>query len=1024
MAIIAGSHANGNVTSEVTNCIGADGAKGAPLKVAIYNDDGVSSGGPVNLALCLADPEKFAFTEVNGASIREGVLNNFDVAIFPGGSGSGQAESLMEQGRDSVRAFVARGGGYLGVCAGAYLVTSHYSWSLNILNAKVLDTSHWDRGRGTVEVGFSDAGRRFFNLPEETVNIEYMQGPLLAPAGIDSIPGYIEIGKFNTEIALNGAPAYVMTGSTAAAASCYKKGRVFAMSPHPEVTDSLRWMIATIVEWLGGDDDFATITSPMYNEEWQVGSSHKIGWVSYGGTDEMKIEYSVDNRVTWFSVSPGSGSGFEWTIPDTPAEGAVIRISSNNRTGIADSIHVDIIPAIKLIRSLSSGNWSDPATWAGGVVPTQADDVMIDAGHVVTVDAAGSCRNLSFGNADSKLGLNADLSIYGDFMRFDTSVNPFYTTQSLWTAGARIVFRGDRLVQRIGNLGTTSTNPYPLRFDHVAIDKSAGKVVTDGEANAKISLGNRLEIINGMFELTATHDIEGRRVPGDTTHTAFYIYPNGWFRMQGGTSHMRAGNFIGANSGKLGRMIVQGKATLSPGSTNRTSFEGIDIEDGGFVEVPVNFGVAANSFNPTVITIKTGGVFRSGTTTNYWYNNTTTANAVVIRDGGEYWASHGAELLPPNGGITQESGSRMRFSYGNVILPPSLPSYYNLIFSGTGTRKPGGNVTILESLELSGSVTLYDSTFVYSYAPAAVLRYGGDGFAEPQITTDTEWPVSNGPANVEINNPAGVTLHAPRTISGTLKLVTGCFDIGAYNLKTGNTSGASADSWVVTSSTGMLAANVGGTVLFPVGTASSYLPVQFTGNNAGHDIMVRVSSSISNPLADGTRAVGLEWHFTEAVPGNNTGSLTLQWNTVNNGPGFNPAEPVSIGVWNGTSYDLTDATVSGSDPLSVAYVLPSVLPAGPFVVGNKDAFPTTDIYVPATGGLSIYPNPVGDHLVLGIEGVDNQLVEIYSMTGTRVKTLSLSPVSALMNVSDLPGGMYIVRTTGQGGPVAGKFIKK
>lgn len=1006
-----------------TGTSGDNGPGSLPIRVALFIDEGVTASASANFSLCLADTEKYAITHINGAGIRSGLLNNFDVAIFPGGSGSGQAESLMEEGRDSVRAFISRGGGYLGVCAGAYLVTTHYTWSLGLLNAKVLDTQHWNRGNAMVELGFSEAGKKFFGLTGETIDIEYRQGPLLAPGVANGMPGYVELAKFNTEVALNGAPAYVMTGSTAAAMTTYGRGKVFAMSPHPEMTDPLGWMIASIVDWLVEDDDFVAITSPMPDAIWETGSKHKIEWLSYRDKNNMKIEYSPDNGDNWITISAAFLSGYEWTLPDTPSENAVLRITSNDRPDIADNISLRVVPAIKVIRSAATGDWSRPETWIGGEVPSLTDDVLIDTDHIITVDVESSCRNINFGNKDSKLRLNANLSIYGNFIRFNPEANPFYTTLSLWLDGAKIIFRGDQLIQLIDSLATTSINPYPFSFNHVVIDKGRGKVATAGPTNAKISLGNRVEIINGMFELTETHDIEGRRVKGDTAHTAFYIYADGYFRMQGGTSHIRAGNFIGADNGKLGRMVVHGKVTLSPGSTNRTSFEGIDIEDGGYVEIIPGFGVAASSFNPGVINIKKGGIFRSGITTGYWYNNTLTPNAIHIHDGGELWITHASEPVLPNGGIIQESGSKIRFSYGDAILPSSVSSYYNLVYSGTGTRTSSNNVNILESLELSGEVILPATGPIYLYAPTATLKYGDGFYSLPQTTTNVEWPVTNGPANIEINNSAGVKLHAPRAIGGNLNLIMGRLSIGDYNLKIGTSSLASHSSFVVTDGTGKLAAKVEGNVLFPVGTASSYTPLMFLGNNVGHDIQVKVSSAISNPLQINARAVQLEWILSESDPGNNNGSLRLQWNSENAGLDFNISEPVSIGIWNGSSYDVSDVIVTGNGPFSVDYSLSGSLPGGPIVVANKAAFVTTDVFTPATGSWKIYPNPAGNYLNISIIDRGFVQVDVFSIDGIKIRSAQVSESGNTIDISELKSGIYIIRLALKNGPVIGRFIK-
>ena len=42
-------------------------------------------------------------------------------------------------GRDAIREFVRAGGGYIGVCAGAYLAASDKDYQLSILNARVVD---------------------------------------------------------------------------------------------------------------------------------------------------------------------------------------------------------------------------------------------------------------------------------------------------------------------------------------------------------------------------------------------------------------------------------------------------------------------------------------------------------------------------------------------------------------------------------------------------------------------------------------------------------------------------------------------------------------------------------------------------------------------------------------------------------------------------------------------------------------------------------------------------------------------
>jgi N-formylglutamate amidohydrolase len=192
--------------------------------------------------------------------VRAGKLAGCQVLIQPGGSGGGQGKALGEDGREQVRKFVKAGGGYVGICAGAYLATCDYDWSLNILDAKVLDRKHWARGFGTVDIGLSPQGAQFFGVDNPRLPIYYHQGPLLAPADNPSIEDYDGLAKFETEIAKNGAPPGVMLGCTAIASGAYHAGRVLCFSPHPERTEGLESFVARAIAWAGGYKDTAAAT--------------------------------------------------------------------------------------------------------------------------------------------------------------------------------------------------------------------------------------------------------------------------------------------------------------------------------------------------------------------------------------------------------------------------------------------------------------------------------------------------------------------------------------------------------------------------------------------------------------------------------------------------------------------------------------------------------------------------------------------------------------------------------------------
>jgi len=232
----------------LSSTVGYADSKQRPIRVAVYAGEGAVLGLDAVLKALAHQPE-FAVHEVKGEAIRQGHLARYDVLIMPGGSGSKEAKGLGEKGREQIKEFVRKGGGYVGICAGAYLATCDYPWALHILNARVLDKEHWDRGNAKVEIALSQRGREVLGTRHEIVSIEYAQGPLLAPGHNKELPSYETLATFRTQVAKNGAPRNVMPGATAVAAAAFGKGRVLCFSPHPEETKGLHTFLFRGIAW-------------------------------------------------------------------------------------------------------------------------------------------------------------------------------------------------------------------------------------------------------------------------------------------------------------------------------------------------------------------------------------------------------------------------------------------------------------------------------------------------------------------------------------------------------------------------------------------------------------------------------------------------------------------------------------------------------------------------------------------------------------------------------------------------------
>jgi glutamine amidotransferase-like uncharacterized protein len=231
-----------------STCVRAD----SPLWIAIYDHSGGAANGPKNLERFLTREAGFRCERVHPDEIQAGRLAAFDVLIVPGGSGSKQAKNLGEVGRENVRKFVADGKGYVGICAGSYLASSDYEWSLHLLNAKVRDRSHWARGTGEVMIKMRECSRDLWELGATEIAVYYGQGPLLIPDTKAGLPAYESLAEYASEIAKNGAPQGVMIGTTAIARAHYGQGRVICYSPHPEVSQATEQFVLSGVRWASG----------------------------------------------------------------------------------------------------------------------------------------------------------------------------------------------------------------------------------------------------------------------------------------------------------------------------------------------------------------------------------------------------------------------------------------------------------------------------------------------------------------------------------------------------------------------------------------------------------------------------------------------------------------------------------------------------------------------------------------------------------------------------------------------------
>jgi len=241
-----------------------------PVHVVLYNGRGVSQAGfEPALAAFEADP-RFDAQVLSASELREQPLPIPGVVVFMGGSGTRQGQALGEQGRERVREFVRRGGGYVGVCGGAYLALQGEDrfFKLRLVAARNATGDAYLRGIAGLPIRFDEYS---------TVPLHYANGPVFAPVPDVTLPPFTPLATFASDLFLEryGTKPGDMPGTPAIIAAVYGSGRVLLFSPnpamgppgdpHPELLlESALWAseAGPIAPGLGPDDVFGKLVSP------------------------------------------------------------------------------------------------------------------------------------------------------------------------------------------------------------------------------------------------------------------------------------------------------------------------------------------------------------------------------------------------------------------------------------------------------------------------------------------------------------------------------------------------------------------------------------------------------------------------------------------------------------------------------------------------------------------------------------------------------------------------------------------
>lgn len=235
--------------------------------LALYDAEGTGGSGCASLERVVDSTTlRHRVLVVCPEDVREGGLRGAAAVIFPGGSGGGIARALQPAGVAEVRRFVEAGGGYVGICAGAYFAGSGLESYAALVPWR--HTQPWAKGRATLDVTLTEAGRRLLGDEFARFTTRYHNGPVYPDvlgqarrAGATTTP--LVLGEFATASKDDkGVVHEAMVGTPAIVADTCGKGRVLLLSPHPESHAALNLLVARALAWAVGTTPEEVVAIP------------------------------------------------------------------------------------------------------------------------------------------------------------------------------------------------------------------------------------------------------------------------------------------------------------------------------------------------------------------------------------------------------------------------------------------------------------------------------------------------------------------------------------------------------------------------------------------------------------------------------------------------------------------------------------------------------------------------------------------------------------------------------------------